>query len=161
MPQLAQKIVPQLWYASEAVEAAKFYVSILPDSKVNSIDGLPVDTPSGPAGSVRIVDFTLCGQHFLAFSAPTRDVFNPSVSFQVMCDDQAEVDRYWDALIEGGGRHQPCGWLRDRWGVAWQILPKRFTELMADPKTAKPVAAALMKMGKIVIAELEAAAKGA
>src|ERR1043166_4700553 len=95
-------IVPHLWYTDKAEEAAAFYASILPDSKVDSVTALPADTPSGPAGSVKVVEFTLMGQPFMAIGAGPLDPFNHAVSFVVLCDDQAEIDRLWAALLEGG-----------------------------------------------------------
>src|SRR3954447_25245364 len=98
MSKLSQKIVPYLWYAKEAEEAARFYASIFPDSRVDRVTSLPAESPSGPAGSVDVVDFTLCGQSFMAISAGPLDPFNHAISFVVSCEDQAEIDRYWDAL---------------------------------------------------------------
>ena len=110
------KIVPHLWYTDHAVEAAEFYAGIFPDSRLDRVTTLPVDTPSGPAGTVAVVEFTLCGQPFRAIGAGPLDPFNHAVSFVVSCRDQAEIDRYWDALLDGGTAEQ-CGWLRDRYGL--------------------------------------------
>jgi predicted 3-demethylubiquinone-9 3-methyltransferase (glyoxalase superfamily) len=152
------KIVPHLWFVSEAVEAAKFYVSLFADSRVDRVTPIPVDTPSGPAGSVPIVEFTLAGQPFMAISAGPLDPFNHSISFIVHCEDQAEVDRLWDALSEGG-TVEMCGWLRDRWGVCWQIVPAVLGEMMKDRDAtrSKRVMEALMQMKKLDIAALEEA----
>lgn len=154
------KIVPFLWYTKEAEEAAAFYTSIFPDSRVDRVTAMPVDSPSGPAGSVKVVEFTLFGQPFQAMSAGPLDPFNHAISLMVMCDDQAELDRYWNALLEGG-QTEACGWLRDKYGVCWQIVPTGFEEMMADPDRdkARRVAEAMMKMVKLDIAALEAAAK--
>src|SRR5213082_2640587 len=114
----SSKIFPHLWYAKEAEEAARFYASIFPDSRVDRVTPLPVDSPSGPAGSVKLVEFTLFGQPFMAMSAGPLDPFNHAISFVVNCDDQAELDRYWNALLEGG-KAEACGWLKDRYGVSW------------------------------------------
>src|SRR5262245_51668435 len=103
-----QKIVPNLWYTKEAAEAARFYASVFPDSHVDRVSSLPTESPSGPAGSVDIVEFTLCGQEFLAFSAGPHDSFNDAISFMVNCTSQAEIDRYWNVLLESGGRPQAC-----------------------------------------------------
>src|SRR5688572_25932426 len=103
-----QKIVPTLWYSREAVEAARFYASIFPDSRVDNVHALPVDSPSGPAGSVEVVEFTLFGQPFMAFSAGPHHTFNDAVSFTVKCESQAEIDRYWNAIQENGGKPQAC-----------------------------------------------------
>jgi len=156
------KLVPFLWYTKEAEEAAAFYASIFPDSRVDRVTALPVDSPSGPAGSVKVVEFTLFGQSFQAMSAGPLDPFNHAISLMVMCDDQAELDRYWDALLQGGGAPEQCGWLRDKYGVCWQIVPTGYEDVMADPDRDKAhrVAAAMMKMVKLDIAALEAAAKG-
>ena len=154
------KITPFLWYAREAEEAAALYVSIFPDSRVCSVTSLPVESPSGPAGSVKIVDFELLGQPFVAMTAGPLDPFNHAISFVVSCDDQAEIDRYWDALLANGGSAEQCGWLRDRFGLAWQIVPAVMAKYMADPDRAKAgrVAQAMMGMVKFDIATLHAAA---
>lgn len=156
------KIVPHLWYSEKAKEAAQFYASIFPDSRVDSVMSMPAESPSGPPGSVDIVDFTLCGQPFKAISAGPLDPFNHAISFFVECEDQAEVDRYWNALLEGGQPEQ-CGWLRDRYGLCWQIVPKALGEMMGDrdPARAKRVAEAMLKMVKLDIATLKAAYAGA
>ena len=156
-----QKIVPFLWYSTQAEEAAAFYTSLFPDSRVLSVTALPSESPSGPPGSVKIVDFMLFGQRFTAMSAGPLDPFNHAVSFVVNCDDQAEIDRYWNALLEGGTAEQ-CGWLRDRYGLAWQIVPSVLTGMMADPDRvrAKRAADAMLKMVKIDIAALQAAQAG-
>jgi predicted 3-demethylubiquinone-9 3-methyltransferase (glyoxalase superfamily) len=150
-----------LWYAKEAEEAARFYASIFPDLRVDRVTPLPVDSPSGPAGSVKMVEFTLFGQPFLAISAGPLDPFNHAISFVVSCDDQAELDRYWNALLKGGSAEQ-CGWLKDRYGLSWQIVPARLGEMMADPdrQKARRVGEAMLKMVKLDIAALEAAYKG-
>ena len=152
------KIVPHLWFADKAVEAAKFYVTLFSDSRVDSVTSLPADTPSGPAGSVQVVEFTLAGQQFLALNAGPLDPFNHAISFVVSCADQAEIDRYWEALSAGGTVEQ-CGWLKDRYGVSWQIVPAGFGEMMKDPdrNRAKRVAEAMLRMKKFDIAELRRA----
>src|SRR5689334_13195452 len=141
------KIVPHLWYAREAVEAARFYCSIFPDSRVLRVTALPTESPSGPAGSVKVVEFLLFGQKFLAMSAGQMDPFNHAVSFMVECADQAELDRYWNALLEGG-QAEACGWLKDRFGVSWQITPAIWADMMGSPDTAKAkrAADAMLKM---------------
>jgi predicted 3-demethylubiquinone-9 3-methyltransferase (glyoxalase superfamily) len=156
------KIVPHLWYSREAEEAARFYASIFPDSRVDRVTALASDSPSGPAGSVKIVEFTLFGQPFQAISAGPLDPFNHAVSFVVNCADQAEVDRYWNALLDGGKAEQ-CGWLKDRYGLSWQIVPAALGRLMTDPDKAKVkrVGDAMLKMVKLDVAGLEAAAEGA
>lgn len=155
------RIIPSLWYSDKAEEAAAFYASVLPNSKVDSVTALPVDSPSGPAGSVKVVEFTLVGQPFMAMSAGPLDDFNHAVSFTVECEDQREIDRLWQALGEGGTIEQ-CGWLRDRYGLCWQIVPKILGEMMKDPDRtrAKRVAEAMMKMVKLDVAGLRKAYEG-
>ncbi|MGA0611113.1 VOC family protein [Caldimonas sp. KR1-144] len=157
-----QKITPFLWYAKEAEEAATFYTALFPDSRIKSVTKMPSESPSGPPGSVTIVEFLLFGQPFTAMSAGPLDPFNHAVSFVVSCEDQAEVDRYWDGLLQGGGTPEQCGWLRDRFGVCWQIVPRQLMELMNDPDRARARRAtdAMLKMVKIDIAALQAAAAG-
>lgn len=157
------KIYPCLWFEAGAEEAARFYASLLPDSEVENVWRTPADTPSGPAGSVLTVDLTLAGQRFLILAGGPGDFhFNESVSFVIETDDQSETDRLWDALTADGGEPGPCGWLKDRWGVSWQITPKRLNELTsdADPDRARRAMEAMLQMGKIEIAELERAADG-
>jgi predicted 3-demethylubiquinone-9 3-methyltransferase (glyoxalase superfamily) len=153
------KIFTHLWYAKEAEEAAGFYASIFPNSRVDRVTPLPTDSPSGPAGSVKIVDFTLLGQRFQAMTAGPHHDFNDAVSIVVLCDDQQELDRYWNALLEGGGKEVACGWLIDRFGLRWQIVPAILEELMGDKDKAraKRVADAMLKMVKLDIAALEKA----
>ena len=153
------KITPHLWYAREAEEAARFYAGIFPDSRVERVTALPVESPSGPPGSVKIVEFKLFGQPFMAISAGPLDSFNHSVSFVVNCESQQEVDRYWNALLEGGHAEQ-CGWLKDKYGLSWQIVPTRLGELMTSPDRVKAARAAeaMMKMVKLDLAALEATA---
>ena len=156
------KIYTHLWYATGAEEAARFYASIFPGSSVDRVSALPTDSPSGPAGAAEIVDFTLFGQRFQAMTAGPHHDFNDAISIVVECDDQAELDRYWSALLEGGGEPQACGWLKDRWGVRWQIVPAALERLMSDPDPAraKRTADAMLKMVKLDIAELERAHRG-
>ena len=156
-----QKITPHLWFAKQATEAARFYASIFPDSRVDRVTPLPADTPSGPAGSVELVEFTLCGQAFLAIGAGPLDPFNHAISFVVHCDDQAELDRYWNALQQGGAVEQ-CGWLKDKYGVSWQIVPTILEQMMTDPDRARArrAAEAMLKMVKLDIAGLKAAYEG-
>jgi predicted 3-demethylubiquinone-9 3-methyltransferase (glyoxalase superfamily) len=155
------KIVPHLWYSEKAEEAASFYASVIPDSHVDAITDLPADTPSGPAGSVQVVEFTLAGQPFMAINAGPLDPFNHAVSFVVNCEDQDEIDRLWDAL-SAGGQIEQCGWLKDRYGLSWQIVPKMLGEMMKDRDRAraKRVAEAMLKMVKLDIAGLRAAYEG-
>lgn len=156
------KITPFLWYPTEAEEAARFYASIFPDSRVTKVNTMPADSPSGPPGSVKVVEFLLFGQPFTAMSAGPMDPFNHAISFSVSCDTQAELDRYWNGLLQGGGAPEQCGWLKDRFGVSWQIVPSGIGELTAgkDPAGARRAAEAMMKMVKLDIAALNAAYAG-
>jgi len=156
-----QKITPFLWYSNEAEEAARFYASIFPDSRVTRVTAMPSESPSGPPGSVKVVEFVLFGQPFTAMSAGPLDQFNHAISFVVNCDDQAELDRYWNALLEGG-QSEMCGWLKDRFGLSWQIVPTVLDRMMNDPDPAKARRAsdAMMKMVKFDIAALQAAFDG-
>lgn len=153
------RIFPHLWYASEAEEAARLYASIFPDSRVDRVTSMMSDSPSGPPGSVKVVDFTLLGQRFQAMSAGPHHDFNDAISMVVLCDDQAEIDNYWNALLEGGGREQACGWLIDRYGLRWQIVPAVLDEMMSDedPIRSRRVTDALLRMVKIDIAVLRRA----
>lgn len=156
------KIYPFLWYAKEAEEAAKFYASIFPDSHVDRVTSLMSESPSGPPGSVKVVDFTLFGQRFQAMTAGAHHEFNDAMSLVVECEDQKELDRYWNALLEGGGKPQACGWLNDRFGVRWQIVPSALNEMMQDKDTvrAKRVSDAMLKMVKLDLATLQKAYRG-
>ena len=156
------KIAPCLWFDGEAEEAAKFYVSLLPDSRIDHVQKNVTDSPAGKAGSVLIVKFTLAGQRFLALNGGTRFEYTHAISFQVDCADQAEVDRLWDGL-SGGGAVERCGWLKDRYGVSWQIVPSVLPQLLGDPDPAKAqrVMQAMLQMIKLDIAGLKAAHAGA
>ena len=158
MARMSQKITPYLWFTKEAEEAAKFYASIFPSSRVDRVATLPADSPSGPAGSVTMVDFTLFGQPFQAMSAGPLDAFNHSISLVVHCDTQEEIDRYWNALCEGG-QAEPCGWVKDKFGVSWQIQPAILEDLIADPDRTKGrrTAEAMLKMQKLDLAALQRA----
>ncbi len=153
------KIFPHLWYSREAEEAARFYAAVFPDSRVDHVTSLMSESPSGPPGSVTVVDFTLLGQRFQAISAGPHHDFNDAISMVVLCDDQAEIDRYWTALLEGGGKEQACGWLMDRFGVRWQIVPAVLDDMMRDndPARSKRVTDELLKMVKLDIAALRRA----
>jgi predicted 3-demethylubiquinone-9 3-methyltransferase (glyoxalase superfamily) len=159
---MTHRIVPSLWYSDKAIEAAQFYVSIFPHSSIDRITESPSDSPSGPAGSVKMVEYTLFGQSFFAMSAGPLDDFNHAISFTVNCKDQKEIDTYWNALIEDGGKAEPCGWVKDRYGVSWQIVPEKINDWNADKDRARArrVFEAMMKMEKLDIAKLEAAYHG-
>jgi predicted 3-demethylubiquinone-9 3-methyltransferase (glyoxalase superfamily) len=156
-----QKLTPCLWFDTQGEEAAELYTSIFPNSRITQVSRYGEAAP-GKTGSVMTVEFELDGQAFTALNGGPQFTFNEAISFQVSCADQAEVDRYWDALGEGG-EHGPCGWLKDRFGVSWQIVPKRLPELLedSDSEKANRVMAAMLKMGKLDVAELERAAAAA
>jgi len=155
------KVTQCLWFEKDMDAALRLYTSLIPGSSLDWDSALAAESPAGPAGRVKIAGFTLGDQRYMAFECPRPDAFNHSISITVECDTQAEIDRLWDALGEGGQIEQ-CGWLRDRWGLAWQIVPKRLGELSRDPDRAKAqrVTEAMLKMVKLDIAALEAAAKG-
>lgn len=156
------KITPCLWFDGQAEEAANFYVSLLPDSRIDRVVRSAADTPSGPAGMVLLVEFTLAGQAFMGLNGGPQFPFTEAVSFSIACEDQEEVDRLWDALTADGGKPVQCGWLKDRFGLSWQIVPKAMGKLMAgtDPAGSKRAMEAMMKMVKLDIAELERAYRG-
>ncbi len=157
-----QKVTPFLWFDGQAEEAARFYTSLLPNSSVDHVSRSPADTPSGPAGMALTVEFTLAGVKFTGLNGGPQFQFSEAISFAIACKDQAEVDHLWAALTEGGSPG-PCGWLKDRWGLSWQITPTRLNELLSDPDPgrAKRAMEAMLQMGKIDIAGLERAADGA
>ena len=156
------KITPCLWFDGVAEEAANLYVSLLPDSRIDRVNRAPADNPSTPAGAVLMVEFTLADQPFLGLNGGPQFKFTEAVSFTIACEDQAEIDRLWDALTADGGKPVQCGWLKDRYGLSWQIVPKAMGKLMAgdDPAGAKRAMEAMMKMVKLDIAELERAYRG-
>lgn len=156
-----KEIVTCLWFDGDAEEAATFYTSILPDSKINRVMRSPSDTPGQKAGEVLTVEFTLMGRPYMGLNGGPQYPFTEAVSFQVMCDDQEEVDRMWSSLSEGG-TEVACGWLKDRWGLPWQIVPVRMIELLNDPDRERAGRAqeAMHGMVKLDIAQLEKAADG-
>lgn len=157
------KITPFLWFDHQAEEAATLYTSLFPNSKVTDVQRNTAGGP-GPEGAVLVVQFELDGQQFTALNGgPQHFAFNESVSFVVDCKDQAEVDHYWDSLIAGGGEPSQCGWLKDRYGLSWQIVPTVLNELLADPDPQRSSRAmqAMLKMSKLDIAELQASADNA
>jgi predicted 3-demethylubiquinone-9 3-methyltransferase (glyoxalase superfamily) len=156
------KIAPCLWFADEAEEAAKFYVSLLPDSRIDKVQKSLIDTPSGKAGSVLVVQFTLAGQEYMALNGGIRFEYTNAISFKVDCADQAEVDHLWDGLTAGGGSPGQCGWLKDRYGVSWQIVPSMLLRLFgsSDRDGAQRAMTAMMKMTKLDIATLQKAYDG-
>lgn len=158
---MIQKVTPFLSFDGKAEEAARYYVSLLPDSKIDRVVHSPVKTHGGDIGTVLIVEFTLAGTSFVALNTPGF-TFTEAVSFQITCDDQEETDRLWAALIADGGSEIACGWLKDRWGLFWQVTPARLMEMIKDPDQdrARRAMEAMMKMVKIDIAELERAVGG-
>jgi predicted 3-demethylubiquinone-9 3-methyltransferase (glyoxalase superfamily) len=156
------KISPCLWFKSEAEEAANFYVSLLPDSGIEMVQRNTVDSPAGKAGTVLVVKFTLAGQHFMALNGNKPFDFNHAVSFMIDCADQAEVDRLWDALLASGGTAEQCGWLKDRYGVSWQIVPTAWVKYIGGPDKAGAQRAmqAMMGMVKLDIEAMKRAYEG-
>jgi predicted 3-demethylubiquinone-9 3-methyltransferase (glyoxalase superfamily) len=153
---------PCLWFNGQAEAAAEFYTGVFPNSRINKVSRAAADNPSVEKGTVLTVDFSLSGQRFVGLDGGPEFTFNEAISFVVDCADQAEVDRYWDALVDGGGEHGPCGWLKDRFGVSWQVVPSRLYELLDDPDPAAAERAmqAMLQMSKLDVAQLEAAHKG-
>lgn len=154
------KIVNCLWFDTDAEDAAKLYVSLFPNARITHVARYPEGLPGDRAGQVMTVEFELDGTSFVGLNGGPQFKFDEAVSFQIMVKDQAELDHYWNGLIAGGGQESQCGWLKDRFGVSWQVVPTRMAEWMKNPKTGAKVAAAFMPMKKLDIAALEAAAAG-
>jgi len=156
------KMITCLWFDGAAEEAASFYAATFPHTHVGKVNRAPMDYPSGKAGDVLTVEFTLLGRPAVGLNGGPMFKPNEAVSFMVLTDDQAETDRYWDAIVGNGGAESACGWCKDRWGYSWQITPRRLLELTTsrEPEEARRAFAAMMTMGKIDIAALEAAVKG-
>jgi predicted 3-demethylubiquinone-9 3-methyltransferase (glyoxalase superfamily) len=154
-----QTITPCLWFDTESEEAARFYTSIFPNSKIVDTTYYGEAGPR-PAGTVLTVEFELDGRSFTALNGGPQFKFSEAISFQISCENQDEVDAYWSKLTEGGGEEGPCGWLKDRFGVSWQVVPTALPRLLADPdrEKAQRVMAAMLQMRKIDVAELERAA---
>jgi predicted 3-demethylubiquinone-9 3-methyltransferase (glyoxalase superfamily) len=154
-------ITPNLWFDSESEEAAEFYVSVFPNSQIRNVSHYGEDMHR-PAGTVLTVDFTLDGQDYTAINGGPEFTFSEAISLQISCADQDEVDHYWNRLSEGG-EEGPCGWLKDRYGLSWQVTPKALDELMRDPDPARAQRAmqAMLTMRKLDVAGLRAAADGA
>jgi predicted 3-demethylubiquinone-9 3-methyltransferase (glyoxalase superfamily) len=155
-----QKITPCLWFDDNAEEAIRFYTSVFANSSIDHVQRSPADYPGGNEGAVLTIQFTLAGHGYMALNGGSYETFNNAISLSVDCEDQAEVDRLWSALTADGGKPVQCGWLKDKYGFPWQIVPRRLPELLSDPDTskAKRVMAAMMQMVKIDVAKLEAAA---
>ncbi|WP_315837552.1 VOC family protein [Bradyrhizobium prioriisuperbiae] len=153
---MSKKITTSLWFDGNAEEAANFYTSIFKDSKITRISRYG-DAGPGPKGSVMVVAFELNGQSFIGINGGPHFKFSPAISLMINCDTQQELDHYWDSLLAGGAPSQ-CGWLTDKFGLSWQVVPSIMNELMSDADKANRVMAAVMKMVKLDIAELQRAA---
>lgn len=152
------KISPFLWFNDQAEEAANFYVSIFKNSKIKQVSRYPEGSPM--AGKVMVVVFELEGREYMALNGGPQFTFSEAFSLVVHCDSQQEIDRYWEKLTSDGGQESQCGWLKDKFGFSWQIVPARIGELVSNPKTAPKVMAEVMKMKKLDLATMERAAKG-
>jgi len=155
---MGQKITPFLWFDTQAEEAMNFYVSVFKNSEVLGVNRLPEGTP-GPAGSVLTASFRLNGQEFVALNGGPQFKFTEAVSFLIDCESQEEVDYYWNALTADGGEQSQCGWLKDKYGLSWQVIPRILMELMGDkdPTKAGAVMQAMLQMRKIEIPKLQEA----
>jgi predicted 3-demethylubiquinone-9 3-methyltransferase (glyoxalase superfamily) len=155
------KIAPCLWFDGNAEEAARFYVSLLPDSRIDAVLPYTVETSGGKPGDVMLVEFTLAGLRYMALNGGPNFQFTPAVSFFVNCADQAEVDRLWNTLLDGG-TPMACGWITDRYGISWQIVPEAMTRMIKDKDSTKVrrVMEAMMTMVKLDLAKLEQAYRG-
>jgi predicted 3-demethylubiquinone-9 3-methyltransferase (glyoxalase superfamily) len=161
MATISQKITPFLWFATEAEDAANFYTSIFKDAKIGRVMRTG-DAGPGPKGSVLTVEFVIEGMEFVALNGGPQHKFTEAVSFQINCETQAEVDHYWDRLLEGGGKTQACGWLKDRFGLSWQVTPVVLFKMLTDPDREKSGRAMkqMMEMVKLDIAPLQKAFEG-
>lgn len=157
------RIVPCLWFDGQAEDAAIFYVSLLPDSRIDGVHRSPADYPSGKAGDVLTVEFTLGGRSFVGLNGGPDVPFTDALSLQIPCEDQQEIDRLWDAIGANGGTPVACGWIKDRWGVSWQVFPRALPQMLAsaDRDAAKRAMEAMMTMVKLDVAALERAFAGA
>jgi len=160
MAKIEQRITPMLWYDNQAEEAANFYVSIFKNSRVTSISRYG-DAGPGPKGSVMVAEFELDGQKFTALNGGPQFKFTEAISLVVNCESQEEVDYFWEKLSGSGGQEVVCGWLKDKYGLSWQVVPVRLFELISDPAKSDRVMQAVMEMKKLEIPKLEAAAAAA
>ena len=159
---MIDKIRPCLWFDKNAEEAARFYADHFPETRIDSVGRAPGDYPSGKQGDALVVEMTIFGMPFLLLNGGPQFKFDEAVSFQVATKDQAETDRYWDAITNNGGQESACGWCKDRFGLSWQITPQRLTDLMRQGgEAAQRAFAAMMEMRKIDIAALDRAVEGA
>ena len=150
-----------IWYDSEAEAAARFYATVFPDTAISAVSRAPGDYPAGKQGDVLTVEFTVCGIPCLGLNGGSGFSQSEAFSFQIATDDQEETDRYWNAIVGNGGEESACGWCKDRWGVNWQITPRTLSEAMAaGGDEAKRAFAAMMTMGKIDVAAIDAARRG-
>jgi predicted 3-demethylubiquinone-9 3-methyltransferase (glyoxalase superfamily) len=150
-----------LWYDDDAEEAARFYARTFPDSEVGAVLRAPSDYPSGKAGDVLTVEFTVCGVPCMGLNGGPEFRHSEAFSFQIATDDQAETDEYWHAIVDNGGSESQCGWCKDKWGLSWQITPRVLTDALAEGgEVAKRAFEAMLTMGKIDVAAIEAAVKG-
>ncbi|WP_222263695.1 VOC family protein [Modestobacter marinus] len=158
---MAQKIVPNLWFDTQAEEAAQYYIDVFGEGRVISVARYPDGAP-GPTGEVMTVEFEVAGMRLVGINGGPQFPFTEAVSLQVNCADQAEVDRLWDRLVGDGGEESQCGWLKDRYGLSWQVIPEGMDELFADPDPARAQRAmqAMLGMRKLDVAALRAAADG-
>ena len=157
MAKIEQRVTPMLWFDNQAEEAANYYVSIFKNSRVTNVSRYG-DTGPGPKGSVMVAEFELDGQQFTALNGGPRFKFTEAISLVVNCENQAEVDYYWEKLSGDGGQEVVCGWLKDKDGLSWQVVPVRVFELLSDPATSDRVMAAVMEMTKIELSKIEQAA---
>jgi predicted 3-demethylubiquinone-9 3-methyltransferase (glyoxalase superfamily) len=163
MAQVNPKVYPCLWFNYDGEEAANFYVSLgLPDSRIDAIHRSPADFPGGKAGDILLIDFTVAGQRLQALNGREDFPFTEAISIVVETEDQAETDRLWDTLTKGGGEPGPCGWLKDKYGLSWQIVPRELNEMMDSPdkEGARRAMEAMLQMGKIDVAACRRAFKG-
>ena len=159
---MTHKMATCLWFDGEAEQAANFYASVFPDSEVKSVNRSPADYPSGKAGDVLTVEFTVLGQPFVGLNGGPNFKPNEAVSFQVFTEDQEETDRYWNAIVGNGGQESECSWCKDRWGFSWQIVPRVLMDAISSPDAARAKRAfeAMITMRKIDVARIEAAVHG-
>ncbi|UWU91267.1 VOC family protein [Bradyrhizobium sp. CB1015] len=156
------KLVPCMWFNGDAEDAAKFYVSLVPNSAITHVQRNVSDGPSGKEGSVLVIEFTVAGQPLVALNGGMKMEYTHAISLMIHCDDQAQVDSVWNTFLAHGGKAERCGWLRDRWGVAWQVVPKVMFEFLSSPDKAAAARAmqAMMKMVKLDVEVLRLAFEG-